>query len=86
MRSVILRKCSDEGFHYSIIFVNSMKGKTKKALRKRIKITGKGKLLHRPTSQSHFNAKDRGAKTLHKRNKSMVSKTDEKSIRSSLSG
>lgn len=34
--------------------------KTKKALLKRIKITGTGKILKRPPGQNHFNAKDSG--------------------------
>ena len=62
-----------------------MGGKTKKALLKRIKVTGKGKLLHRRTRQGHFNEKVSGTKTLRKRNKYSVSKIDEKAIRSSLS-
>ena len=37
-------------------------GKTNKSLRKRIKITGTGKILKRPPHQNHFNAKDSGAK------------------------
>ena len=41
--------------------------KTKKAILKRFKITGRGKILHRPVSQDHFNAKDRSAKTRKKR-------------------
>ena len=41
--------------------------KTKKALRKRVKITGSGKILKRPPRQNHFNAKDSGNKTRQKR-------------------
>lgn len=62
-----------------------MGGKTKKALLKRIKVTGRGKLMHRRTRQGHFNAKESSTKTLHKRNKYSVSKIDEKAIKSSLS-
>ncbi|HZZ99315.1 MAG TPA: hypothetical protein VFK07_01215 [Candidatus Paceibacterota bacterium] len=38
-------------------------GKTKKALLKRIKISGKGKLIKRAPGQNHFNAKDSGNAT-----------------------
>ena len=41
--------------------------KTKKALLKRIKITGSGKIMKRPPGQNHFNAKDSGNKTRQKR-------------------
>jgi ribosomal protein L35 len=41
--------------------------KTKKALLKRIKITGSGKILKRPPHQNHFNAKDSGNQTRQKR-------------------
>jgi ribosomal protein L35 len=34
--------------------------KTKKALTKRIKITGGRKIMKRPPGQNHFNAKDSG--------------------------
>ena len=42
-------------------------GKTKKALSKRIKITGTGKIMKRHPGQNHFNAKDSGNKTRAKR-------------------
>ena len=42
-------------------------GKTKKALLKRIKITGGGKIMKRPPNQNHFNAKDSGDQTRQKR-------------------
>ena len=41
--------------------------KTKKALLKRIKITGTGKILKRRPGQNHFNAKDTGGQTRMKR-------------------
>lgn len=41
--------------------------KTKKALLKRVKITGGGKLMKRPPRQNHFNAKDSGNQTRQKR-------------------
>ncbi len=36
--------------------------KTNKALAKRVKITGTGKVLHRAPGQNHFNAKESGQK------------------------
>jgi ribosomal protein L35 len=41
--------------------------KTKKALLKRIKITGGGKIMKRSPGQNHFNAKDSGDQTRQKR-------------------
>ena len=41
--------------------------KTHKATAKRIKITKRGKFLHRKTHQDHFNARDPGKKTRAKR-------------------
>jgi len=41
--------------------------KTKKALLKRVKITGGKKIMKRPPSQNHFNAKDSGDQTRQKR-------------------
>lgn len=41
--------------------------KTKKALFKRVKITGGGKIMKRHSSQDHFNAKDSGNQTRQKR-------------------
>lgn len=56
----------------------------KKALLKRIKITGKGKMLRRPTRLNHFNAKDSGQTTRRKRKASLIAKSDEKAIRQLL--
>jgi len=41
--------------------------KTKKALLKRVKITGSGKIMKRSPGQNHFNAKDSGNQTRQKR-------------------
>ncbi len=41
--------------------------KTKKAFLKRIKITGSGKVMKRPPSQNHFNARENGQQTRSKR-------------------
>jgi len=40
--------------------------KTNKSLLKRIKITGTGKILKRPSGQNHFNAKDSGTQSQRK--------------------
>jgi len=58
--------------------------KTRKALLKRIKITGKGKILRRPVHQGHFNAKDSGNKTRSKRKKEIFSAVDTKMVRNVL--
>ena len=42
-------------------------GKTKKALLKRVKVTGGKKILKRHPHQGHFNAKESGNKTRQKR-------------------
>lgn len=40
--------------------------KTNKSFAKRIKITGRGKVMKRPPGQNHFNAKDSGNETRRK--------------------
>ena len=35
-------------------------GKTNKSFLKRVKITGRGKIMKRPPGQNHFNAKESG--------------------------
>jgi large subunit ribosomal protein L35 len=55
--------------------------KTKKALLKRIKITGRGKILRRPTHQDHFNAKDSGQKTRAKRQSREISPADKRILK-----
>jgi len=52
--------------------------KTRKALLKRIKITGRGKILRRPARQDHFNAKDPGQKTQAKRQSRKISPTSKR--------
>lgn len=54
---------------------------TKHAMKKRIKVTGKGKFLRLPTKQNHFNSKDSGQKTQSKRKLLEVSKVDAKIIK-----
>jgi ribosomal protein L35 len=55
--------------------------KSRKSILKRFKITGKKKLLRKPISQNHFNSKDRGTKTMAKRQLKAAAKVDEKVIR-----
>ncbi len=42
-------------------------GKTNKSFLKRVKITGKGKILKRPPHQDHFNAKEAGSAARNKK-------------------
>lgn len=51
--------------NYSI--ATSMKQKTHKALSKRVKVTGRGKVLKRTAGQDHFNSRERGNTTRNKR-------------------
>ena len=63
----------------------SAKGfRPKKALMKRIKITGQGKLLRRQTRLNHFNAKNTGEGTQQKRRESFIAKSDEKAVKQLL--
>lgn len=57
------------------------KTKTRKALLKRIRITGKGKIMHRPIHQGHFNAKESGNKTRAKRKMSKAAQADKKKLK-----
>lgn len=58
-----------------------MKFKTSKSITKRIRKTGKGKILKKTTGQDHFNAKDTGKKTRQKRKQHGLSKTLNKVVR-----
>ena len=63
----------------------SAKGfRPKKALLKRVKITGKGKMFRRQTRMNHFNAKDTGEGTRRKRRVSLIAKADEKALKQLL--
>ncbi|MBU4030862.1 50S ribosomal protein L35 [Patescibacteria group bacterium] len=57
------------------------KFKTRKALLKRIKITGSGKFMKRPTHQDHLNSKESGNKTRSKRKATGVSSDNRKVIK-----
>lgn len=56
--------------------------KTHKAASKRFRVTKSGKLMRRSTGQDHFNSRDTGAKTLHKRRDKETAKRDERNVRS----
>ena len=58
-----------------------MKQKTHKALAKRVKITGKGKILKRTAGQDHFNSRESGKTTRKKRRDVEMSKTLHKNIK-----
>jgi len=58
-----------------------MTTKTNKSARKRIKITGKNKMLRRAVRQNHFNAKDTGNEKRDKRGQKSMPKEFDKSLR-----
>ena len=55
--------------------------KTKKSILKRFKITSRGKILHRPVHQNHFNAKEGGGQTRHKRGFENLMPVDSRKIK-----
>ncbi len=57
------------------------KMKTKKALAKRLKITGGKKILKRRTHQDHLNAKDSGNRTRRKREVNKLSSSNRKVVK-----
>lgn len=61
-----------------------MKMKTYKALSKRVKITGKGKVLTRTCGQDHFNGRERGNTTRNKRQDSEISDKYRKTVEALL--
>ena len=58
--------------------------KTRKSLLKRIKVTGSGKFIKRPTHQDHINSKESGNKTRSKRKERGVSSVNRKTIKEVL--
>jgi ribosomal protein L35 len=64
--------------------MTKVKTKARKALLKRIRITDKGKIMHRPIHQGHFNAKESGNKTRAKRKMKNVAQVDNKKIKKIL--
>ena len=61
------------------------KFKTKKALLKRIRITGTNKIMKRPPNQNHFNALDSGEETRNKKGEKLVPKEIIKSAKALIS-
>ncbi len=60
--------------------------KSNRSLLKRIKITGKGRVLKRKPGQNHFNAKDSGSAGLHKHGQKMSPLSFSKGFQSLLPG
>ncbi|KKS25031.1 MAG: hypothetical protein A2736_00635 [Candidatus Yanofskybacteria bacterium RIFCSPHIGHO2_01_FULL_41_27] len=58
--------------------------KTNKSLAKRVKITGRKKIMKRPPGQNHFNAKEPGQSSRFKKGFLAVPKSIEKDIRTLL--
>jgi len=54
--------------------------KTRKAVAKKIKITGRKKLLRRYTKQNHYNSRETGKFKRKKRGDRRLFKTDEKNM------
>ncbi len=61
-----------------------MKLKTKKLLRKRVKVTGKKKIMIRTGGQDHFNSRESGKVTKNKRRDKELSSTNKKVIKKYL--
>jgi large subunit ribosomal protein L35 len=60
------------------------KPKNKKALLKRVKITGTGKVLKRKPNQGHFNAKASGSEKMRKRGSTHAPTENRKQYRALL--
>ncbi|MEK7579808.1 MAG: 50S ribosomal protein L35 [Patescibacteria group bacterium] len=56
----------------------------KKAMVKRIKVTGTGKLLRRSTKMNHFEAKESSKKSRKDRKEFLIAKSDEKAVKQLL--
>ncbi len=50
-------------------------GKTNRSFLKRVKITGRGKIMKRPPHQDHFNAKEGGDSARQKKGRIMAPKS-----------
>ena len=61
-----------------------MKLKTNKALKKRVKITGKKKVLIRTGGQDHFNSRESGKVKRNKRSDKQISKSNLKNVKQLL--
>lgn len=62
------------------------KMKTKKALAKRVKVTGSGKIMRKHAYVSHFAANKTHKQKVQLRKSALVSKSDEKRIKGLLQG
>jgi len=62
------------------------KGKTNRSLLKRVKITGRGKIMKRPPHQDHFNAKEAGSAARNKKGHIMAPKSLMRSAKALLQG
>jgi len=56
--------------------------KSHKATQKRVKVTKNGKVIVRKAGQGHFNARDRGVKTMSKRSDRELSKDIAQNLKS----
>jgi len=54
--------------------------KTRKSVRKRVKVTARKKVIRRDVGQDHFNARESGKTTRSKRRDFVVFKTDAENI------
>jgi len=61
-----------------------MKLKNKKALKKRVKITGRKKILIRTGGQDHFNSRESGKITRNKRRDKEISDVNVKNVKKLL--
>jgi large subunit ribosomal protein L35 len=60
------------------------KQKTNKAVSKKVKVTGSGKLMRRATGQNHYNSRETGNVTRSKRRDAGFFPADEKNIAAAL--
>lgn len=60
--------------------------KTRKSLKKRFKITKRGKVLKRAAGQDHFRAKKPGSKIRKRRKWILISKSEAKKIKKLIGG
>ena len=61
-----------------------MKLKTKKALKKRVKVTGKKKIMIRTGGQDHFNSRESGNVTRNKKRDKKISSANVKTVKKLL--
>ncbi len=61
-----------------------MKLKTKKALKKRVKITGRKKVMIRTGGQDHFNSRESGKVTRNKRRDKSIADVNVKNVKQLL--